>query len=42
MDRTSSAGAPRLVTVLALVPALLAGGALATRPGALPAMPAGR
>jgi hypothetical protein len=36
------AGAPRLVTVLALVPALLAGGALTTRPGAMPATPAGR
>ncbi len=36
------AGAPRLVSVLALVPALLAGGALATRPGAIPAMPAAR
>lgn len=35
------AGAPRLVTVLALVPALFAGGALATRQGAVPAMPAG-
>lgn len=34
------AGAPRLITVLALVPALLAGGALATRPGAAPTMPA--